>query len=94
MEWLTFVLSNGIICLVHRCLVFVAYSSLHLDCLPRSPVKGKATPIRTIGEACRQPAQALIEKLILSAHDWLCQGDEPEEVFAISFAEQGVVVKV
>ena len=37
----------------HWCLVFVAYSFLHLDCLPPSPTKG-SLPIKTIGEACRQ----------------------------------------
>jgi SRSO17 transposase len=37
----------------HWCLVFVAYSLLHLECLPASPVRGKAKkachPIKTIG---------------------------------------------
>jgi hypothetical protein len=37
---------------------------LHLDCLPSSPTKG-SLPVKTIGEACRQQAQALIEGLIL-----------------------------
>src|SRR4029450_7640943 len=32
----------------HWCLVFVAYSFLHLDCLPSSPTKG-SLPIKTIG---------------------------------------------
>lgn len=41
----------------HWCLVFVAYSLLHLDCLPPSPTKG-SLPLKTIGEACRQQAQA------------------------------------
>ena len=45
----------------HWCLVFVAYSFLHLDCLPSSPTKG-SLPVKTIGEACRQQAQALIER--------------------------------
>src|SRR5215217_4787496 len=36
----------------HWCLVFVAYSVLHLDCLPPSPTKG-SLPLKTIGEACR-----------------------------------------
>jgi hypothetical protein len=47
----------------HWCLVFVAYSFLHLDCLPPSPTKG-SLPIKTIGEACRQQAQALMQALI------------------------------
>jgi hypothetical protein len=54
----------------HWCLVFVAYSFLHLDCLPPSPTKG-SLPIKTIGEACRQQAQALIQALILYAHERL-----------------------
>jgi DDE family transposase len=36
----------------HWCLVFVAYSFLHLDCLHPSPTKG-SLPIKTIGEAGR-----------------------------------------
>src|SRR5205085_1703622 len=45
----------------HWCLVFVAYSFLHLACLAASPTKG-CIPVKTIGEACRQQAQALIEQ--------------------------------
>jgi len=39
----------------HWCLVFVAYSFLHLQCLAASPKKGhgRTPPIKTIGEACR-----------------------------------------
>jgi len=48
----------------HWCLVFVAYSFLPVDCLPLSPTKG-SFPIKTIGEACRQQAQALMQALIL-----------------------------
>lgn len=76
----------------HWGLVFVAYSLLHLDCLPPSPVEGKgqgpAHPVKTIGEACRQQAQALIEALILGAHDLLQQGQPAAEVFAKLFAKQ------
>ena len=57
----------------HWCLVFVAYSFLHLDCLPPSPTKG-SLPIKTIGEACRQQAQALMQALILYAHERLQLG--------------------
>ncbi len=45
----------------HWCLVFVAYSLLHLDCLPPSPTKS-SSPLKTIGEACRQQAQALMPR--------------------------------
>ena len=47
----------------HWCLVFVAYSLLHLDCLP-SPLAKAQLPTKSIGAACRQQARALIETLI------------------------------
>ncbi len=76
----------------HWCLVFVAYSLLHLACLPASPVRGKAKkichPIKTIGEACRQQGEAVIEALILYAHDLLQRGQSAAEVFAMLFAKQ------
>src|SRR5207253_2397729 len=59
----------------HWCLVFVAYALLPLDCLPPSPTKG-SLPVKTIGEACRQQAQALIQALILSAHEQLQRGQK------------------
>lgn len=73
----------------HWCLVFVAYSLLHLDCLPPSLTQG-CSPTKTIGEACRQQAQALIEKLILHVHERLQQGQEMEDIFAHLFAKQQV----
>ena len=77
----------------HWCLVFVAYSILHLACLPPPPTKGSkgkrpAHPIQTIGEVCRQQSQALIEKLILFAHDLLEQGQSAKQVFEQLFAKQ------
>jgi SRSO17 transposase len=75
----------------HWCLVFVAYSILHLDTLPPPSRKGKGkpptTPSKTIGEVCRQQAQALIEQLILFAHDLLEQGTSAAEVFSRLFAK-------
>jgi DDE superfamily endonuclease len=71
----------------HWCLVFVAYSFLHLDCLPPSPRKG-SLPIKTIGEACRQQAQALIEALILYAHEQLQRGQQAVALFTTLFAKQ------
>jgi hypothetical protein len=71
----------------HWCLVFVAYSFLHLDCLPASLKQGRL-PIKTIGEACRQQAQALIEALILHAHEQLQHGHCAQDVFANLFAKQ------
>lgn len=75
----------------HWCLVFVAYSFLHLDCLPPSPRKGRL-PVKTIGEACRQQAQALIEALILYAHERLQLGQQATEIFAALFAKQQPVM--
>lgn len=75
----------------HWCLVFVAYSLLHLDCLP--PVSNKSgLPIKTIGEACRQQAQALIEALILQTHERLQQGQKVQDVLTYLFAKQQVIV--
>ena len=77
----------------HWCLVFVAYSLLHLDCLPPSLRKGRL-PIKTIGEACRQQAQALIEAIILQTHEHLEQGQKAIDVFAHLFAKQQVIAIV
>jgi SRSO17 transposase len=77
----------------HWCLVFVAYSLLHLDCLPPSPTKSRL-PIKTIGEACRQQAQALIETLILQTHKRLQQGQPAHEVLALLFAKQQVIAAI
>ena len=71
----------------HWCLVFVAYSFLHLDCLPSSLKQG-SLPIKTIGEACRQQAQALMQALILYAHERLQLGQKAEDLFASLFAKQ------
>ena len=80
----------------HWCLVFVAYSLAHLECLPTVPETGTgklpACPIKTIGEACRQQAQALIEALILQAHEQLQQGQQAKDVFAHLFAKQQVLL--
>jgi hypothetical protein len=75
----------------HWCLVFVAYSFLHLDCLPPSPTKG-SLPLKTIGEACRQQAQALMQTLILYAHEQLQLGQSVEDLFASLFAKQQTVM--
>ena len=75
----------------HWCLVCVAYSLLPLDGLPPSPTKGSA-PIKTIGEACRQQAQALVQALILYAHERLQLGQRAEDLFAYVFAKQQPVI--
>jgi Transposase DDE domain len=75
----------------HGSLVFVAYSFLHLDCLPSSPTKG-SLPIKTIGEACRQQAQARMQALILYAHERLQLGQRVEDIFGYLFAKQQTVM--
>jgi len=75
----------------HWCLVFVAYSLLHLDCLPPSPTKG-SLPIKTIGEACRQQAQALMQAVIVYAHERLQLGQRVEDIFGYLFAKQQPVM--
>jgi SRSO17 transposase len=75
----------------HWCLVFVAYSLLHLACLPPpSNRQGKrpAIPNQSIGAICRQQGQALIQALILFAHDRLQQGQSAAAVFQELFAKQ------
>ena len=71
----------------HWCLVFVAYSLLHLSCLPPVPRK-KARLIQTIGAACRQQGRAMIQQLILLVHRELCQGAPADAVFERIFAKQ------
>ncbi len=71
----------------HWCLVFVAYSLLHLDCLP-SPLAKVQLPTKSIGEACRQQARALIELLIVKAHEMIQDGKEVKAVFDFLFFKQ------
>ncbi|MCL4504943.1 MAG: hypothetical protein M1434_15185 [Chloroflexi bacterium] len=71
----------------HWRLVFVAYSLLHLDCLRATDTKA-LTPDKTIGEACRQQAQALIEALILYAHVRLSSGVDILVLLSDLFAAQ------
>jgi len=70
----------------HWCLVFVAYSFLHLACLP--PLAQGSTPHRTIGDACRQQGAALLQSLFLHTHHRLLGGATIQEVFASVFAKQ------
>ena len=71
----------------HGCLVFVAYSFLHLDCLP-SPLAKAQVPTKSIGEVCRQQARALIELLVIHAHKLLQNGESAKSVFDALFAKQ------
>jgi hypothetical protein len=71
----------------HWCLVFVAYSLLHLTCLPAVPDRTKGL-IQTIGDACRQQGRAVLQRLMMFVHDQLSQGDTIDHVFAWLFAKQ------
>ena len=75
----------------HWCLVFVAYALLHLDGLPPSPTKG-SLPVKTMGEAWRQQAQARMQALSLYAHERLQLGQKAEDIFAYVFAKQQTAV--
>jgi hypothetical protein len=71
----------------HWCVVFVAYSPLHLTCLPAVPDRTKAL-IQTIGDACRQQGRALLQKLLVFVHDQLSDGVKVDHVFERLFAKQ------
>jgi len=74
------------------CLVFVAYSLLHLTCLPAVPDRTKGL-IHTMGDACRQQGRALLQRLLLFVHDQLSHGALIDQVFAQVFAkQQGMVL--
>jgi hypothetical protein len=77
----------------HWCLVFVAYSLLHLTCLPTVPDRTKSL-IQTIGDACRQQGRALLQQLLVFVHDQLSQGTTADHVFARLFAKQRGIVLV
>jgi hypothetical protein len=77
----------------HWCLVFVAYSLLHLTCLPAGPERTKGL-IQTIGDACRQQGRALLQKLLVFVHDRLSDGATADQVFAQLFAKQRGMVPV
>lgn len=69
------------------CLVFVAYSFAHLACLPL-PLVRRSIPGKTIGDVCRQQAAALLQCLILHAHERLLHGVTIEDLVATLFAKQ------
>ena len=73
----------------HWCLVFVAYSFLHLDCLPASRHKVHK-PIKTIGQIVRQQTRQLIENLLLHTHKLFAQGVNQTDVFKQLFAKTGL----
>jgi DDE superfamily endonuclease len=77
----------------HWCLVFVAYSLLHLTCLPAVPDRTQGL-IQTIGDACRQQGRALLQRLLMFVHDHLSHGTTVAQVFTQLFAKQQGTVLV
>ena len=77
----------------HGCLVFVAYSLLHLTCLPAVPDRTRGL-IHTMGDACRQQGRALLQRLLVFVHDQLSQGISIDRVFTEVFAKQQAMVLV
>jgi DDE superfamily endonuclease len=71
----------------HWCLVFVAYSLLHLTCLPTGSDRTRGL-IQTIGDACRQQGRAVLQRLLVFVHDQLSQGAQVDRVFERLFARQ------
>ena len=72
----------------HWCLVFVAYSFLHLDSLPASRRQKEQKPTKTIGQVIRQQTQQIIESLLLHTHELLNQGVDVSQVFVQLFEKQ------
>jgi DDE superfamily endonuclease len=77
----------------HWCVVFVAYSLLHLTCLPTGSDRTRGL-IQTIGDACRQQGRALLQRLLLFVHEQLSRGVRVDQVFAQIFAKQRAIVLV
>ena len=75
----------------HWCLVFVAYSLLHLTCLPAVPDRTKNL-IQSIGDACRQQGRALLQQLLVFVHDRLSSGATVDHIFAYLFAKKRGIV--
>jgi hypothetical protein len=68
------------------CLVFVASSLWHLTCRPPGPDRTQGR-IQTIGDACRHPGRAVLQKLWRLVPDPLSQGVKADQVFARGFAK-------
>jgi DDE superfamily endonuclease len=77
----------------HWCLVFVAYSLVHLTCLPTGPDRTKGL-IHTLGDAGRHHGRALLQKLLLFVHDQLSHGSKADQVFAQLLAKHRGMVTV
>jgi hypothetical protein len=71
----------------HWGLVVVAYALLHLTCRPAGPGRLQGL-IHPIGDACRPPGRAVLQKLLVFVHDQLSQGAPIDQVVAQVFAKQ------
>jgi SRSO17 transposase len=72
----------------HWSLVSVAYSFLHLDCLPKSTGQKDTSPSKSLGQAVRQQGRYVIEALIMYAHRLISEGQSAKDVFDSLFAKQ------
>jgi len=72
----------------HWSLVFVAYSFLHLDCLPNSNGRKTTFPSKSLGQAVRRQGRLVIEALIMHACRLIAQGQSANDVFDSLFAKQ------
>jgi DDE superfamily endonuclease len=77
----------------HCCLVFVAYSLLHLTCLPAVPERTRGLS-QTIGDACRQQGRAVLQRLLMFVHDQLSHGTTVAQVLTQLLAKQQGIVLV
>jgi hypothetical protein len=75
----------------HGCLVFVAYSLLHVTCLPAGSDRTKHL-IHTMGDACRQQGRALLQQLLVFVHDRLSRGADVDHIFVYLFAKKRGIV--
>ncbi|NET62625.1 MAG: transposase, partial [Symploca sp. SIO2E6] len=75
----------------HWSLSFVAYSFLHLDCLPLSNGKQNCLSLSSsLGSAVRRQQKAAIQSLILYAHHFLQAGKDISRLFDHLFAKQSL----
>jgi SRSO17 transposase len=70
----------------HWCLVCVAHSLLHLDCLTATD-KAAVFPAKSIGEACRQQAIGLLEHFVYFVQRFVADGLSSASVLAELFCK-------
>jgi hypothetical protein len=77
----------------HWCVVFGAYSLVHLTWLPTVLDRAQSL-IQTMGEACRHQGRALLQQLLVFVHNQLSHGATADQVFTQLFAKQRGMVPV